>query len=161
MVFNTTEVQEYISITVEDIRNGVSKTANWKAAGPDLVQGLWFKKLTELHSRFQECLQVMVRGRTVLIQKDTAKGAQARKYRPIACLPMMWKLLTGVMGEKLYHHLERNGLLTDEQKGSRGTKDQLFVDKAILKNCRRRLKIFQWLGYTTRRHMTSCRIHGS
>ena len=29
---------------------------------------------------------------------------------------MMWKLLTGIMGEKLYQHLERNGLLVDEQK---------------------------------------------
>ena len=129
MEVSTTEVQEDISIYVEDIRNGVSKMANWNAACPDLVQGLWFKKLTGLHSRLQECLQDcicqrnvlewMVRGRTVLIQKDTAKGAQASNYRPIACLPMMWKLLTGVMGEKLYHHLERNGLLTDEQKGLR------------------------------------------
>ena len=80
----------------------------------------------------------MVRGRIVLIQKDTGKVAQASNYRPIACLPMMWKLLTGVMGEKLYHQLERNGLLTDEQKGyrkgSRGAKDQLLVDKAILKS---------------------------
>ena len=69
----------------------------------------------------------MVRGRTVLIQMDKAKGAQASNYRSIACLPMMWKLLTGVMGEKLYHNFEKNGLLTDEQKrcrkGSRGTKD--------------------------------------
>ena len=85
----------------------------------------------------------MVRGRTVLIQKDTAKGAQASNYRPITYLPMLWKLLTGVMGEQLYHHLERNELLSDEQKGcrkgSRGSKDQLLVDKAILKNCRRRL----------------------
>ena len=142
--FSTTEVKEDISITVEDIRNGVSKMANWKTADPDLVQGFWFKKLTGLHSRLQECLQDcicqgnvpewMVRGRTVLIQKDTAKGAQASNYRHIACLPMMWKLLTGVMREKLYHHLERNGLLTDEQKrcrkGSRATKDQLLVEKA-------------------------------
>ena len=37
--FSTTEVQEEISFTVEDIRNGVSKMANWKAAGPDLVRG--------------------------------------------------------------------------------------------------------------------------
>ena len=50
------------------------------------------------------------------------------------------------MAEELYHHLERNGLLKDEQKGcrkgSKGTKDQLLIDKAILKNvnCRRRLK---------------------
>ena len=28
-----------IESTVEDIRIGVSKMANWKAAGPDLVQG--------------------------------------------------------------------------------------------------------------------------
>ena len=161
--FSTTEVQEDISITVEDIRNGVSKMANWKAAGPDLIQGFWIKKLTGLHSRLQDCLQDcicqgnlpewMFRGRTVLIQKDTAKGAQASNYRPIACLPMMWKLLTEVMGETLYHHLERNGLLTDEQKGcrkgSRGTKDQLLVDKAILKNCRRRLTNLSmaWIDY--------------
>ena len=116
-----------------------------------------------MHSRLQECLQYcicqgnvpewMVRGRTVLKQKDKAKGAQASNYRPIACLPMMWKLLKGVMGEKLYHHLERNGLLTDEQKGcrkgSRKTKDQLLVDEAILKNCRRRLTNLSmaWIGY--------------
>ena len=55
-------------------------------------------------------------GRTVLMQKDPAKGNQARNYLPKACLPMMWKLLTGIMGEKLYQHLERNGLLVDEQK---------------------------------------------
>ena len=95
----------------------------------------------------------MVRGRTVLIQKDSAKGAQARNYRHIACLPMMWKLLTGVMGDNLYHHLERNGLLTDEQKGCRkgseGTKDQFLVDKAIQKNCRRRLTNLSmaWIDY--------------
>ena len=95
----------------------------------------------------------MVGGRAALIQKDTAKGAQDSNYRPIACLPMMWKLLTGVMREKLYHHLKRNGLLTDEEKGcrkgSRGTKDQLLVDKAILKNCRRRLTNLSmaWIDY--------------
>ena len=158
---STTDVQNDITITVEDIRNGVSKMANWKAASP--VQGFWFKKLTGLHSRLQECLQDcicqgnvpewMVRERTVLTQKDTAKAAQAINYRPIACLPMMWKLLTGVMGEKLYHHLERNGLLTDEQKGcrkgSRGSKDQLLVDKAIVTNCLRRLTNLSiaWIDY--------------
>ena len=109
--FSTTEVQEDISITVEDIRNGLCKMANWKASGPVLVQGFWFKKLTGLHSRLQECLQHcicqgnvpewVVRGRTVLIQKDTAKGAQASNYRPIACLPMMWKLFDRSYGREV------------------------------------------------------------
>ena len=39
----------------------------------------------------------MVKGRTVLIQKDPANGTVASNYRPIACLPLMWKLLTGVL----------------------------------------------------------------
>ena len=157
------EKQENIEISLEDIKAGVSKMANWKAAGPDLVQGFWFKKLTGLNSRLQLCLQEciqqgnvpewMVRGRTVLIQKDPNKGNQASNYRPIACLPIMWKLLTEIVREKLYCHLEKNGLLVDEQKGcrkgSRGTKDQLLVDKAILKNCRRRLTNLSmaWIDY--------------
>ena len=53
----------------------------------------------------------------------------------------MWKLLTGIIREKLCCHLGKNGLFVDKQKGcrkgSRGTKHQLLVDKAILKNCRR------------------------
>lgn len=151
--FSTTEVQEDIIITVKEIKTGVSKMANWKAAGPDQVQGYWFKKMTGLHPRLQLYLQDcvcqgnvpewMVRGRTVLIQKDPTKGTQDSNYRPNVCLPMMWKLLIGIMGEKLYWQLERNGLREDKQKGcrkgSQGTKDQLLIDKAILKYCWRRL----------------------
>ena len=77
----------------------------------------------------------MVKGRTVLIQKDPKKGIAASNYRPIACLPIMWKILTGIFADKIYDHLAENDLLPDEQKGcrknSRGTKDQLLIDKAI------------------------------
>ena len=127
--FSSIKVQEDINITVEDIRTVVSKMANWKAAGPDLVQGYWFKKLSGLHPRLQLYLQDcvrqgnvpewMVRGRTVLIQKDPTKGTQTSNYRLITCLPIMWKLLTGIMGDKLYQHMESNGLFVDEQKGCR------------------------------------------
>ena len=63
------------------------------------------------------------------------------------------------MGEKLYQHLEGNGLLAYEQsgcrKGSRGTKDQLLIDKVIRKNCRRRLTNLSmaWIDYTKAYHM--------
>ena len=161
--FSSIEVQEDINITVEDIRTVVSKMANWKAAGPDLVQGYWFKKLSGLHPmlqlHLQDCVRQgnvpewMVRGRTVIIQEDPTKGTQASNYRPITCLPIMRKLLTGIIGEKLYQHMESNGLFVDEQKGCRkgtgGKKEQLLVDKAILKNCRRRLTNLSmaWIDY--------------
>ena len=41
--FSTTDMQEDINITVEDSRSGVSKRANWKAAGLDLLQGFWLR----------------------------------------------------------------------------------------------------------------------
>ena len=84
----------------------------------------------------------MVKGRTVLIQKDPSKGTVASNYRPIACLPIMLKLLTSIFAEGIYNHLSNQNLLPDEQKGcrkrSRGTKDQLIVDKAITLDAKRR-----------------------
>ena len=95
----------------------------------------------------------LVRGRTVLIQKDVAKGTVASNYRPIACLPLMWKLLTGVFADKVYDHLLNNNVLPDEQKGcrrkSRGTKDQLLIDKAVLREAKRKRRHLSvaWIDY--------------
>ena len=54
----------------------------------------------------------------------------------------MWKLFASIISEEIYSHQDDNGLLPEEQKGcrkgSRGTKDQLPIDKAIIKNCKRR-----------------------
>lgn len=155
--------QEEVVITCENIVNGIRKMANWKAPGPDGVRGFWFKRFRSLHgaiaSSLQGCLdnrdvpKWMVKGRTVLIQKDRAKGTVASNYRPIACLPLMWKLLTGTLAEKLYQHLLVNDLLPDEQKGcrkgSRGTKDQLLIDKAILREAKvkKRCLAMGWIDY--------------
>jgi len=55
---------------------------------------------TRLQSQLQDCLnqenvlEWMVRGQMVLVMKDPQKGAENSNCRPIACLPMMWKLLT-------------------------------------------------------------------
>ena len=43
----------------------------------------------------------MTHGRTVLCQKDPRKGNTADNYRPITCLPLMWKLLTGVIADEI------------------------------------------------------------
>ena len=56
----------------------------------------------------------------------------ASNYRPITCLPLVWKLLTGVIAE-VYRFLDTNVLLAQEQKGcrreSKRTNDLLFIDK--------------------------------
>ena len=65
---------------------------------------------------------------TVYCQKDRNKGKAVDNYRPVSCLPLMWKVLTGVISEQLYIFiLEKEKILPEEQKGckrnSTGTKD--------------------------------------
>ena len=119
---------------------------NWKSPGTDLVQGFWFKNFSSLHERvrlqLQECLDSgfvpcwMSIGRTSLLWKDNSKGNVASNYRPITCLPLMWKLLTGVIADQIYPHLDEEKLLPEEQKGcrkgSRGTNDLIYIDRAII-----------------------------
>ena len=61
--------------------------------------------------------------------KDSKKATEVGNYRPIACLNMRWKLLTGIIIDKTYYPLEEYKLLPEEQKGSRrkcqGTERQI------------------------------------
>ena len=78
----------------------------------------------------------------MLIQKDPTKGNAVGNYRPTACLKLLWKLLTSIITDNLYEHLENQDLLPEGQKEfsrrSRSTKDQLLIDKAVIKNCKRK-----------------------
>ena len=84
--------------------------------------------------------------------KDLEKGT-AGNYRPITCLPVMWKLLTGIISGKLYEFLDTESVLPDEQKGcrkgSQGTNDQLFIDKMVLREAKSRKKnlAMGWIDY--------------
>ena len=79
-----------------------------------------------------------------LIQKDPSKGNVPNNYRPITCLPMMWKILTAQLGEKIYSSLTNRGLFPDEQKGcrkvSRGSAELLYVYQHILNESKTRRK---------------------
>ena len=61
----------------------------------------------------------LTKGRTALLQKDKSKGNIASNYRPIICLPLMWKLLSGVIEDRIYGCLDQQKLLPEEQKGCR------------------------------------------
>ena len=95
----------------------------------------------------------MTKGRTVLIQNGILKGRDVSNYRPITCLPLIWKLLTGLIADEVYNYLETENLLPEEQKGcrrhSKGTADLLYIDRVILKYVRMRKKNLAvgWIDY--------------
>ena len=99
-------------------------------------------QLDEILEGMKEISSWMTYGRTVLYQKDPVKGNSAENFRPMTCFPLKWKLLTRIISEDLYCFMETGNLLPEEQKGCRrkyrGTKDQLLIDKTILKDCRKR-----------------------
>ena len=136
---------------------------NWKSKGPDLLQGFWLKNFNSLHERvrlqLKECLDSgfvpswLTRGRISLLQKDKSKGNVAGNYRPITFLSLMWNLLTGVIADQIYAHLDREKLLPEDQKecrkGSRGTNDLLYIDRAVIKEVKSRNKNLAkaWIDY--------------
>jgi len=58
-------------------------------------------------SRIQDWL---VRGRTVLIPKEGCKG-KPNQYRQLTCLNVMYKLMTPIVVDVLYHHATAVGAI--------------------------------------------------
>ena len=155
--------QEKVDITTGSLKKILGRMPNWKSPGPDLVQEFWLKNFSSLHERvrlqLKECVDSrfvpswLTRGRTSLLQKDKSKGIAASNYRPITCLALMWKLLKGVIADQIYAHFDQEKLLPEEQKGcrkgSRGTNNLLYIDRAVIKEVKSRNKNFAmaWIDY--------------
>ena len=72
----------------------------------------------------------MTKGKTTFIQKDPSKGTAPNNYRPITCLPMMWKILTAEIREKIYYSLTSRGLFPDKQKGCRKGSSRITIHRS-------------------------------
>ena len=116
--------------TTEMITKQVKKIPNWKSPGRDGVQGYWLKKLTALHEQIAKQMDNIISNREdipkwvtlaqmVLCQKDPSKGNAVDNYRPISCLPSMWKLMTRTIAESVYNFLDVNNKLPVEKKDTR------------------------------------------
>ena len=146
--------QEKIDITTGGLKKILDRMPNWKSPGPDLVQWFWLKKFCSLHKRVRLQLKGCVdsafvpswltRGQISLLQKDKSKDNIASNYRPITYLPLLWKILTGLLTDQIYTHLDQEKLLPEEQegcrKGSTGINDLLYIDRAVIKEATSRNK---------------------
>ena len=113
--------QEKIDITAGSLKKILGRMSPGHqvtcSPGPNLVQGFWLKNFRSFHERvrlqLKECLDSgfvpswLTRERTSLLQKDKSKGDAASNYRPLTCLPLMWKLWAGVIADQIYAHLDQ------------------------------------------------------
>ena len=107
------------------LKTTLKKLSNWKTPGHDGIHGFWFKKITSIHNslalEMNKYLQSewITKERIILIQKVPNKVTAPNIYRPMTCLPMMWKILTAQIREEIYYSLTSHGLFPDVQKGCR------------------------------------------
>ena len=86
-------------------------------------------------------------------QRDKSKCNVASNYGLVTYLPLMWKLFTGVIAYQIYAHLDQEKLLPEEKKGcrkgSRGTNDLLYIDRAVIKEVKSRNKnlAMAWINF--------------
>ena len=145
--------QSDINITTKTITKQVKGIPNWKSPEPDGVQSHWMKKVTALRERIakqmdniisnsEDIPKWMTLSNTVFCQKDPSKGNVVDNYRPILYLPLTWKLMAENIAEIIYSFFDVSDKLPVKQKGckkeSRGTNNQLLIDKTILHDCRKR-----------------------
>ena len=143
-ILNKKPIEDF-AITADMVKHQVKKIKNWTAPGKDEVHSYWLKHLTSLHTRITKQLNHLLQtgtiedwmttGKTTLLMKNKEKDTIPNNYRPITCLPTTFILMTTIIAESMLNYLENNGFNPDEQKGnrrkSRGTKDQLLIDKII------------------------------
>ena len=108
--------QQNIVQSTDKLKLQLRKVLKWNGPGPDVIRGYWIKYLNPLHERMVAQLNRilstacvphwMTTGRTVLCIKDPGKGNAVDNYRPISCLPVMWKVFSGMLAEEIYEHLE-------------------------------------------------------
>ena len=108
--------------------------------------------MNEIIQNPENTLKWMCEGTTYVFAKSNGIK-DPKNYRLITCLSTSYKLLTSVLTDRTYSHLEQNNLSPLEQTGCRcgsyGCKDQLMINKIILENCKKRKQNLScaWIDY--------------
>ncbi|XP_044755067.1 uncharacterized protein LOC123314020 [Coccinella septempunctata] len=154
---------EDLKIMEEDIKNVLKKANNWASPGSDKIHNYWWKNFTVTHSKLAEFFQRALTEPSIIPEFFTLgvthmlpKGhisPDPRAYRPITCLPTVYKILTGIITKHLWSHVSKHKILAKEQNGCRrdaqGCKELLTVDHLITKQARKKSRNISvaWIDY--------------
>ncbi|CAH2108107.1 unnamed protein product [Euphydryas editha] len=159
---NSLPQMETTTISPDDVSRAIRSSSNWKCPGRDGLHNFWLKWFRSSHpvlaTQFQDALitgslpTFMTTGFTFLLYKS-GSTTDPKNYRPITCLPTIYKLLTSILATKIMKHITTNNILATAQNGckpgSRGTKELLLIDMTICQQVRRNRKNLAaaWIDY--------------
>jgi len=134
----------------------------WKAPGRDQIVNFWLKQLTATHKHIAALFNKLIEedqipewltARVTFLIPKNKNTDNPKNYRPVTCLPTIYKLFTSIISRRMQKYMEDENLMPKEQKGccrgSQGCKDELLISKAILQECKRRKKnlFMAWIDY--------------
>jgi hypothetical protein len=143
--------RHHIQISLEILVKNINSSHNWKSPGGDQIHNFWLKKFTCIHKCLLDHFNGFIRepntfpeflahGITYLKPKDS-DTKNPSKYRPITCLPTIYKIMTSCIKVIIYDHCQKLNILNEEQKGCVkecfGCKEQLIIDTVIMEQARK------------------------
>ena len=109
----------------KDVAEALRTTLNWKP-GRYQIPNIWLKQLTATHrdtaAIFNKLIEEdqipkwLTAGVTFLIPKKE-NTENPKNYRPVTCLPTMYKLITSVISRRTQKYMDDENLIPKEQKG--------------------------------------------
>lgn len=154
---------EPIQVNQIDIRTAMTRQSNWKAAGVDGVQAYWWKQFHSAHEILSKKIEEIIKdpskmpsflteGITYMLPKNKNTD-NPKNFRPITCLPVIYKIITSIIEGKISEHVVNNSILASEQngckKGSKGSNECLIIDMILTKQAtknKRNISI-AWVDY--------------
>jgi hypothetical protein len=134
----------------------------------------WLKKCTCIHKCLLDHFNGFIRepntfpeflahGITYLKPKDS-DTKNPSKYRPITCLPTIYKIMTSCIKVIIYDHCQKLNILNEEQKGCVkecfGCKEQLIIDTVIMEQARENNRNIYTAFIDYKKAYDSVHIHG-
>ena len=98
------------------------------------------KTINEVIETPSKLPESLIEGVTYLLPKDN-DTENPEKYRPIACLPTIYKIITACIANKIAKYCDEHSILQEQQKGCKrktlGCKEQLITDQVVIKQAKK------------------------
>ena len=137
--YEDVEIHRNERITREEILNSIKSVPNWKAPGPDMIQGYYLKYLEIMKEDIIDVInewyiletidEEYCKTNTTLIWKGGDKDNPAN-YRPISCANIIYKIYTNILQRKIKKQLKDNKIKINNSQY--GCKEGVLASKEAL-----------------------------
>jgi len=118
---------EWNPVCEKDIADARRTMLNWKAPGRDQIANFWLKQLTATHKHMAALFNKLIEddqipewltaGVAFLIPKKE-NTENSKNYRPVTCLPTIYKLMTSITSRRLQKYMDDENLMPKSRKGA-------------------------------------------